>query len=482
MSRKRKALAAAALLWALQAGPGRLRADAPRLNVLLVTADDLGLQLGAYGETLIATPNLDALARDGVRFEVAYAADASCSPSRSTIFTGLHSHATGQYGLAVAGFSLHPHLQDRTIPNLLKAAGYRTGIIGKLHVAPESSFAFDFRRTRGDTTRRVREVAQMADAFLGETGETPFFLMVNYSDPHVFREGGGRVEKWHYPPRVDGLPAKPLSPSDVTPFPFQQIDTAAQRVRIAGYYSAVQRLDDGFGMLMDTLAKHDHLGDTLVIFVGDQGPPFARAKTTLYEAGVRVPLLVRWPGVSQAMSSDALASTIDILPTILDAAGVRAPFAMHGKSLRPVVQGRGAPWRQVLVAEFHYHDSSFYYPRRAIRDGRFKLIHNLLAGVAKPGKGIDGDRAYGVSKKSRYDGTPVERAFAAFADPPELELYDLQADPVEFHNLADDEEYGEIRERLSKALLQYRWQTDDPFLAEDFVREMDRRPAGKESR
>ena len=111
----------------------------PAMNVLFITADDLGLQLGCYGETLIRTPHLDALAASGTRFKVAYVAQASCSPSRSAMFTGLHTHGTGQYGLVNAGLALHPQLRDRTISNLLKKAGYRTGIIGKLHVAPEAS-------------------------------------------------------------------------------------------------------------------------------------------------------------------------------------------------------------------------------------------------------------------------------------------------------------------------------------------------------
>ena len=108
-----------------------------RPNVLFITADDLGLQLGCYGDTVIETPQIDALAASGVQFDVAYVAQASCSPSRSAMFTGLYVHATGQYGLTARGrFALHPHLRDTTIPNILKRAGYRTGIIGKLHVDP----------------------------------------------------------------------------------------------------------------------------------------------------------------------------------------------------------------------------------------------------------------------------------------------------------------------------------------------------------
>lgn len=440
-------------------------------NILFITADDLGLQLGCYGETLIQTPNLDKLAADGVQFQIAYVAQASCSPSRSAMFTGLHTHSTGQYGLTNSGFALHPELCDKTIPNLLKAAGYRTGIIGKLHVAPEESFQFDFRNTNSGKTREVRWVADTAETFLQDTGDQPFFLMVNYSDPHAFRRPEDRT-KWYFPPQVDGLPANPLLPSKETLFGFQQIDTPQQRVRTAGYYNAIQRLDDGIGMLMRVLEKHRHCEDTVVIFIGDHGPPFARGKTTVYEAGIRIPFIVCWPGVSKPMRSQAMVSTIDILPTILDATGVAPAGKMHGKSLRTVLKDPDAPWREYLVAEFHFHGRRPFYPRRAIRDHRYKLIHNLLAGKARPSTGIDADPAYRVSQEPRYDGTPVRRAFDTFANPPEFELYDLKSDSVEFNNLAGQPEYGAILERLAKALLEYRKQTSDPFLDPAFVKKM----------
>ena len=445
-----------------------------RLNVLFITTDDLGLQLSCYGETLIQTTNMDKLAASGVQFEIAYVAQASCSPSRSAMFTGLHTHSTGQYGLTNAGFALHPELRDKTIPNLLKPAGYRTGIIGKLHVAPEDSFQFDFRETDSGKTREVRWVAQRVEQFLKQTGDQPFFLMVNYSDPHAFRRKEDR-RKWYFPPQVDGLPENPLPPGGKTLFAFQQIDTPEQRVRTAGYYNAVQRLDDGIGMLMDVLEKHNRREDTLVIFIGDHGPPFARGKTTVYESGIRVPFIVRWPGVSRQMRSRAMVSTIDILPTILDATGVAPARKMHGRSLRPVLKNADAPWREYLVAEFHFHGGRPFYPRRAIRDHRYKLIHNLLAGKAKPSTGIDADPAYKVSQQPRYDGTPVRRAFDTFANPPELELYDLKNDPVEFNNLAGKPEYRTIQKRLAKALLEYRKQTDDPFLDPGFLKKINRR-------
>lgn len=342
-------------------------ATAPaKLNVLLITADDLGLQLSSYGETLIQTPELDAFAATGVQFDVAYVAQASCSPSRSAMFTGLYPHSNGQYGLMPGtGYSLHPHLRDKTIPALLKQAGYRTGIIGKLHVAPEESFPFDFRPRVN--MRRVRDAAAEAKRFLGETGNEPFFLMVNYTDPHAYRENRESSD-WSFPRQVDGLPVNPIDPGPETLFGFQGIDTPEQRVRTANYYNTVMRLDAGVGLLLDELDATGKADETLVIFLGDHGPPFARGKTSVYESGLRVPFMVRWPGVSTPMRSPAMVSAVDILPTILDAVELPAPGVLEGRSLRPVVAKKDAPWRQFLTGEFHYHGAEPFYPRRGIRD------------------------------------------------------------------------------------------------------------------
>lgn len=452
-----------------------------RLNILLITADDLGVQLGCYGETLIETPNLDRLAASGVQFETAYVTQASCSSSRSSMFTGLHVFSTGQYGVTGGGFSLHPELRDKTIPNLLKPAGYYTGIIGKLHVAPEESFKFDYRVVTEESNvefteppddsincRNVRLIADKADEFLHKKGDHPFFLMVNYDDPHALKTSEGNI----FPVQVKGLPENPLPPGKDTLFAFQQVDSPEMRIRTAGYYNAVQRLDDGIGMLIDVLQEHERYKDTLIIFIGDHGAPFVRGKKTTYEAGLRIPFIVLWPGVSNSMKSHAMVSTVDILPTILDAADIDQSIKVHGKSLRSVCLDEGAPFRDYLVGEHHFHARRPFYPRRAIRDNRYKLIHNLLAGKSKPGKSVDSDPAYAISQRSEYDNTAVRRAFDTFADPPEFELYDLQDDAIEFKNLAGNPEYREIQKRLMNALIEYRKKTEDPFLDPDFLKQM----------
>ena len=460
-------------------------ADVKRPNVLFITSDDLGLQLSCYGDTVIETPNLDALSASGVQFDVAYVAQASCSPSRSAMFTGLYPHANGQYGLtAVPGAALHPHLRDATIPNILKRAGYRTGIIGKLHVAPGNSFKFDYKEGSHIDALDMKLVAQRASQFIDQSGDQPFFLMVNYTDPHAYRPGGPKsntIGDWSFRDRVKGIPETLVEPSEKTVLPFQRIDSPEQRKRVAGYYNCVKRLDVGVGLLLETLNRHGHDDDTLVIFIGDHGPPFDRGKMSCYEGSLRIPFLVRWPGVTRPMRSTAMVSTVDILPTILDATGATSDVETHGRSLRPVLENADAPWREYLAGEYHQHGPT-WYPRRAIRDARYRLIHNLLAGEAKPYPFVDGDIGYVTSREERYAATPVRAAFDTLNDPPEFELYDLENDPWEFQNLAGKAEYAEVEQRLKAALETWRQETDDPALDPAFHEQVKRRITRARSR
>lgn len=449
------------------------------LNILLITADDLGLQLSCYGDTLIQTPNMDKLAKQSVQFQTAYVSQASCSPSRSTMFTGLYPHGNGHYGLANAnvGFQVHPELYDDLLPNVLKRAGYRTGIIGKLHVNPEKKFQFDMRQSNGFGSRQVKKQVQYAREFVTQSPEQPWFLMFNVFDPHVARDrkpGGGQGPQY-FPNQVEGLPKSVLTAEDVSAWPWQQIDTPEQRTKIAGYYNCVQRIDAAIGMLTKMLHETKQWDNTLIIFLGDHGPPFARGKTSCYEAGLRVPLLARWPGVSQPHISQRLVGSIDIYPTILDAAGINLPEQLHGNSLRPVLTpSESAEWRSTLAAEFHYHGASPFFPRRAITDGRFKLIHNLYAGKVSASSSVDGDQAPAFAKQLDADH-PAKQAMERLENPPEWELYDLNDDPIEFINLSNDPSFTNQLVRLKQALSDWQMQTQDPFAAPDFRKKIEKK-------
>lgn len=453
---------------------------ADKLNVLLITADDLGLQLSCYGDPVVQTPNMDQLARQSVQFQTAYVSQASCSPSRSTMFTGLYPHGNGHYGLANAnvGFQVHPELYDDLLPNVLKRAGYRTGIIGKLHVNPEKQFQFDMRQGDGFGSRQVKKQVQYARQFINESKDQPWFLMFNMFDPHVARKskpGGGRGPQY-FPDQIEGLPNTALTAKDVPAWPWQQIDSPEELTKIAGYYNCVLRIDAAIGMLTKTLHETNQWDNTLIIFLGDHGPPFARGKTSCYEAGLRVPFLVRWPGVSQPHVSQRLVGSIDIYPTILDAAGVELPKGLHGRSLRPVLtaSNSAAEWRSTLAGEFHYHGAAPFFPRRAITDGRFKLIHNLRAGESSASSSVDGDQAPEFAKRLAAD-TPARKAMERLQDPPEWEFYDLKADPVEFVNLLHDPAFADQQQRLKQALSDWQKQTEDPFADPDFRKKIEKK-------
>ena len=152
-------------------------ADTPRRNIVLMIADDLGRTLGCYGDSVVKTPHIDAFAKTGTRFTHAFASVASCSPSRATLLTGMPTHQCGQYGLAHATHNAHTMRTAAGLPKLLEAGGYRSGIIGKLHVQPKEVYPFDVEYPGG---RNVPEMAVLARKFIEESGEKPFFLVVGF--------------------------------------------------------------------------------------------------------------------------------------------------------------------------------------------------------------------------------------------------------------------------------------------------------------
>jgi N-sulfoglucosamine sulfohydrolase len=339
----------------------------------------------------------------------------------------------------------------------MKAAGYRTGIIGKLHVNPKSAFPFDLSRNADlgpHGAREVRAMAEAAGAFIAAEPAKPFFLMMSYVDPHH-----------PFAAQMDGLPEKPTRRGEVPAWPFQQVENDAVLEEAANYCNCVRRLDAGVGMLMEQLKASGRDENTLIIFLGDNGPPFSRGKITCYEAGLRTPFLLRWQGVTQpGLVSEAFVSSVDILPTILDAIGLAIPPHVQGRSLRAVGAGDNTGWRTTLAGEFHQHGERPFFPRRALRDIRYQVIHNLLAGKLTLNPRVDGDTASQVAQTAAYEGTPACKAMELLADPPEWELYDLEADPWQFHNLAADPAHAETLKRMQGLLRDWQVETEDPLL------------------
>ncbi|MBN1492174.1 MAG: sulfatase [Phycisphaerae bacterium] len=432
-----------------------------RPHVLLIVSEDTGTHLGCYGDKTVPTPNLDRLAADGVRFSHAYVTTASCSESRSSLLTGLYPHQNGQIGLATHRFRMFRAWPN--IPSLLKRAGYRTGILGKIHVNPESAFPFDLNWRDGKSCsydhRDVRKMAEVAGEFMRASDE-PFFLMVNYPDTHL-----------PFLTQQNGIPEHPLTADDVTMWPGVGVDTSRARQSLADYYNCVARLDTGVGMLLDELRRSGCAENTLIIFLGDHGVQFPRGKLTCYEGGVRVPMLIRWPGKPAGLIRQELVSTVDILPTILEATATPNIDNLPGRSLAPLCKPGPVEWREYLCTEYHAHVASVYYPQRTVRDGRYKLIVSLLPDRAdrthdvylSPDIWWTTLIAADVAKASE----PIQRAFALWARPGAERLFDLQDDPDELNNLAGRPEYADVQQRLRDHLRQWQQQTRDPLLDAD---------------
>lgn len=445
-----RALALCTALLVLQAAAGT--SERPP-NILLITADDLGCLLSCYGEKRIVTPKLDALAAAGVRFANAYVAESSCSQSRAALLTGRWPHQTGVVGLTHLGFRMHPG--QPTLPALLKAAGYRTGIIGKLHVEPEAEFPFDWMPAKAGMaaapTRNVRWVAEQARVFFASAKATgkPFFFYVNYFDPHV--------PLTKQTDQIGGLPEKPLTAADIRePLPLGAPDTEKNRAATAHLLNAVLRVDAGVGLLLDELSAAGFADNTIVIFVGDNGTAMPRGKTWCYENGVRVPMIVRWPGVAlPGQSRTELVSLLDVMPTLLEAARVNAPNTLVGAPLQPLLRGEpAAQWRQYLFTEMNFHEPHMFRGQRSVRDARYKLVLNLVtSGHRHTAKELVDFELGGVNVGSLTIGVL-----------PPVELFDLQTDPDETKNLADDPAHAATRRRLEAALQRWRQEQADPLL------------------
>ena len=415
-------------------------------NVLLIQADDLGYgDLSAYGQARFQTPALDRLAREGIRFTQYYAGSTVCAPSRAALMTGMHTgHGwiRGNGGMPGGDVALRP--EDVTMAEVLRDAGYRTAVIGKWGLGQpgttgqpdrqgfEYAFGFlDHRHAHRQFTdhlwRNGVEVrtdlehdyvndlfTREAATFMTESADPrPFFVYLNYTVPHAelrvpddsleaFR--GKFAERPFANPTADSTPvgARPESPS---------LGYRSQPQPHAAFAAMITRMDRDIGRLVDRLGQRGIDRRTLVLFVSDNGPHqegggdpvfFKSAgglrgiKRDLYEGGIRVPMIARWPGVipSGRVSSHVWAHW-DVLPTVAEIAGAPKPQGVDGMSMAAALRGGTQPTHAFFYWEFH--ERGF---QQAVRMGRWKAMR-LKA------------------------GSP-------------LELYDLEADPHETHDVAGD--------------------------------------------
>lgn len=402
------------------------RAEDPPNIVLLLSDDQSRPDLGCYGNPAVRTPALDQLASEGMRFNRAYVTSSSCSPSRGSLFTGRSPHATGSSKLHVW---VLPEIDN--LLSLLKAQGYHFGAYRKLH-QDNYSEGFDF---YGDEDAPL-------DAFFDERPEDrPFFLWFGSNEPHR--------------PYSAGFFDPPHDPDEVVVPDFLP-DTALVREDLTYYYDQLSKFDADCGTILELLEANDLAENTMVVATSDNGMAFPRAKATCYEAGLNVPLLIRWPAHVEAGGvSDELVSFVDLTATWLEMAGTTLPGHIEGRSLLPLLSGEDYQPHEYIFAGRNWHDN--WLPARAVIGERFKLIQNyrLDAGYI-PSLDIQQSRSYeSILELQNGDGLDAPLSWYANTSRPQQELYDLQNDPGEWQNLADDPDYESELDALETALSEW---------------------------
>ncbi len=468
-------------------------------NVVLFVTDDQSQDAGCYGNDVVQTPNLDALAADGTRFNYAFCTTASCSASRSVILTGLHNHANGHYGHQHNYHKFNSYSNIVGLPVLLGKAGYRTARCGKYHVAPEAVYQFD--KAIPGSTRSPVEMARNCKPFIEDDSEQPFFLYICTSDPH---RGGGEANELPHKPNRFGNP-KPNSkgypgikevvydPKDVI-VPGFLPDTPTCRAEIAQYYQSVSRIDQGLGHLIQVLKDAGKWDDTLFLYISDHGIAMPGAKTTLYEGGMRSPCLARNPyNDHRGVVTDAMVSWIDLAPTILDFAGAldhetghakskivaqlerpaagtqqsrqTKPGTFHGRSFLSVLdQEETKGWNQVN-ASHTFHEIQMYYPMRVVRERKYKLIWNIAHPLPFPfASDLWAAPTWQAQYKLGLDAPYGAMTVGSYMHRPKFELFDLEKDPHEGKNLADDPQHAETLARLVAKLKDFQRRTNDPWI------------------
>jgi N-sulfoglucosamine sulfohydrolase len=439
----------------------RLPAAESKPNVLLILSDDQSYpHVGCYGNKDIMTPNLDRFAAEGKRFDRAYVTCPQCVPSRASIFTG-----RSPVEIAMSRFSAPLPRDIKTYPEVLRAAGWFTGVAGRTYhmdgavtgLPPETQKVFDEHKliTFPDRLDYVKvgtgseaQFAQFREFLNLKPAAKPFFLQLCSNDPHRPLNTYGPVK--HDPMKIT-LPAH---------YP----DTQLVREDFARYYDEIAHFDVLFGEVMAELEKRDLASNTIVVFMGDNGASQFRGKGTLYEFGIRVPLLVRWPGkVKPGSSSAELISGEDLAPTLLEAVGLPVPSEMTGISFVKLLRGEPFAGRKFVFAERGAHgtnlpgNSADFDLGRVVVSKTHKLIYNALGELPYWPVDFAKDAFWQELGQMHAAGKLEPRIDQLYfaATRPMFELYDLKRDPSEFTNLAGNKDAAAIERELKAALQEW---------------------------
>jgi len=445
---------------AMALAPALLRAPSQeRPNLLLILSDDHTAEfLGAYGNPAIKTPHLDRFAAEGMRLTGMFTAAPQCVPSRAAFLTGRSPVAT-----RMGRFSAPLPADIPTLPEFLREAGYHTGICRRnfhLDGSAAGRVSGPLYRKYGLQTfhRRVdfldvdsppgQTVAKVEEFFDEKPAGKPFFLWVNFNDPHHPWDRNAIAET-HERAKI--------------PMPRYLPDLPGIREDLGRYYDEVARMDGEFQSVLAVLERRRLAGSTLVIFMGDNGAAIPHGKGTLYDPGLNVPCLVRWPGRVQAGSvSHALLSGEDVTPTLLEAAGLSVPREMSGRSFLKVLRGEASSIRDhVFAARLTHGNRPFkegttthtFDLSRMVRSQRYKLIYNCTPHMKYSPVDSYTERGW-LEMVDEHLWGRLDPVFdqAYFGRRAVLELYDLASDPAELRNLAGRPELALVERQLLVAL------------------------------
>lgn len=439
-----------------------------RPNFLMITADDMNWDSpGCFGgQTPAITPNIDRLAKKGMRFHFAHITIAVCQPCRSVWMTGRYPHRNGAEGFQAI------HVNVPTLQESLHEAGYRNGILGKVrHLAPPEKFKWDMAHDVGELGRGrdPEKYYQYAKGFFQQAkakGKS-FFLMANSHDPHrPFH--GSQQERQRFSKQLESIakPSRAYQPAEVKVPEFLP-DIPDVRKEIAQYYGSVRRCDDTVGAVLRALGESGLEENTLVMFLSDHGMPLPFAKTNCYLHSTKTPWIVCWPGEVKPHTEDHehFISGVDFMPTILDAAGVESPEGLDGTSFLPLLFGKKQTGRDKVFTQFHQTSARRRYPMRCVQNHRFGYIFNPWS---------DGKRIFrnesqsGLTFKAMQGAARTDSEIAArvklFQYRVLEEFYDFKNDPDALTNLIDDPKYQKEINKLRSELLAWMEHTGDPAL------------------
>lgn len=405
-------------------------------NIVVIIADDLTFRdIGCYGNKNVKTPNIDAIADEGIKFTRCFQAVAMCSPTRHNIYTGIYPVKSGAYP---QNTFVKPG--TKSIVHHLEKEGYRVALTGKRHIAPAESFPFEYLGENGSDPD-----LNLLEEFMVRDKNKPFCAFICFKEPHTpWTLGDPSI----YDPKKIELP------------PYF-VDTEETRKTIINYYAEINHLDQSVGKVRQLLSGLDLDENTLLIFTSEQGNALPFAKWTCYDNGLQTAFLVRWPGKIRAGSvSDAMIEYVDVTPTLIDIAGGSLPGTLDGKSFLPVLMGEKDKHKSYvygLQTTRGIRNGSRHYGIRTIRSEKYKYILNLHFDQAFQNNVTEQKNPDWTSfwltwqEKARTDKN-ADKLVTKFQHRPEVEFYDIQKDPFELNNLASQHEYTAEMKKM-RALL-----------------------------